>query len=61
MQVFEALSVQVSRWREAGYGHTGFPVIAEILEWARQPDVPTFHLRPPQMRALETYWYLRLV
>ena len=61
MQIFEALSPLVSQWREAIYTHPEFPTIAEILEWARQPDVPTFHLRPPQMRALETYWYLRLV
>src|SRR3990172_6389460 len=61
MQLYEALSMHVTAWREDGYKHDEFPVIAEILEWARQPDVPAFHLRAPQLRALETYWYLRLV
>ena len=61
MQLYEALSMQVAAWREDGYKHEEFPAIAEILEWARHPDVPTFHLRAPQFRALETYWFLRLV
>jgi len=61
MQLYEALSMHVTAWREDGYKHDEFPAIAEILEWARQPDVPTFRLRAPQLRALETCWYLRLV
>jgi hypothetical protein len=61
MQLYEALSKQVTGWREKSYQHEEYPAIAEILEWARQPDVPTFRLREPQLRALETYWYLRLV
>jgi hypothetical protein len=61
MQLFEALALNVAAWREEGYKHDEFPAIAEILEWAQRPDVPTFRLRAPQLRALETYWYLRLV
>ena len=61
MQLYEALSMHVASWREEGYKHDEYPAIAEILEWASNPDVPNFHLRKPQMRALETYWYLRLV
>jgi len=61
MQLYEALSMHVAAWREDGYKHDEFPAIAEIVEWARQPDVPNFRLRAPQLRALETYWYLRLV
>ncbi len=61
MHLFEALSRQVAVWREKDYRHDEFPAIAEILEWARRPDTPIFHLRAPQLRALETYWYLRLV
>ena len=61
MQLYEVLAMHVVAWREAGYKHENYPAIGEILEWARQPDVPTFHLREPQLRALETYWYLRLV
>lgn len=61
MQLFEALSMHVAAWRENGYKHEMYPAIDEILEWARQPDVPNFRLRAPQIRALEIYWYLRLV
>jgi type III restriction enzyme len=61
MQLYEALSMRVSAWREEHYKSDEFPAIAEILEWARQPEVPAFRLRAPQFRALETYWYLRLV
>src|SRR3972149_3754089 len=61
MQLYEALSMHVTAWREDGYKHDEFPAIAEILEWTRQPDVPAFRLRAPQLRALETYWYLRLI
>ena len=57
MQLFEALSMHVAAWREDGYKHEDYPAIAEILEWARQSDVPNFRLRVPQLRALETYWY----
>ena len=61
MQLYEALSRHITVWREYGYKHDGFPAIAEILEWASNPDVPNFRLRKPQLRGLETYWYLRLV
>ena len=54
MQLYEALSKQVVEWWEKGYRHENYPAIAEILEWARQPNVPTFRLREPQLRALET-------
>jgi hypothetical protein len=60
MQLYEALATHVGEWRESGYQHEEFPAIAEILEWASNPDVPNFRLRKPQLRALETYWYLRL-
>ena len=60
MQLYEALAMNVAEWRETGYQHEEFPAIAEILEWASNPDVPNFRLRKPQLRALETYWYLRL-
>jgi hypothetical protein len=61
MQLYEALAVKVTDWRKQNYAHDDYPAIGEILEWAHQPDVPTFRLRAPQLRALETYWYLRLV
>ena len=52
MQLFEALALHVAAWREEGYKHDEFPAIAEILEWAPRPEVPTFRLRAPQLRAL---------
>ena len=58
---FDALREKVTSWRAANYSHTTYPVIAEILDWAREPDGAGFRLRPPQIRALETYWYLRLL
>ncbi len=61
MQLYEALAKKLTEWREDEYKHDDYPAIAEILEWARLPDVPAFRLRAPQLRALETYWYLRLV
>lgn len=61
MQLFEALAKHVAAWREEDYKHEEYPAIAEILEWTRQPDAPTFRLRAPQILALETYWFLRLV
>ena len=61
MQLYEALSMHIAAWRDEGYQHDEYPAIAEILEWASNPDVPNFRLRKPQLRALETYWYLRLV
>ena len=45
----------------AGYPHPDYPAIGEILEWAANPEGAGFRLRVPQVRALETYWYLRLV
>lgn len=60
MQLFEILSQNVAAWREENFKHDDYPAIAEILEWARQPDAPAFRLRAPQLKALETYWYLRL-
>ena len=40
MQLYEALSQRVMQWRGQGYPHDAYPALAEILEWARQPDVP---------------------
>jgi hypothetical protein len=42
--------------------HDRYPAVAEILDYQMDLDagVPRF-LRAPQLRALETWWYLRLV
>lgn len=55
------LSKRVDEWRIKGYPVDEYPVIGEILEWANNPGGNGFRLRPSQVRALETYWYLRLV
>lgn len=62
MTLHEALAAKVTAWRRAGYPADEFPAIAEILEWARGDEESgnVRFLREPQLRALETYWYLRI-
>lgn len=58
----QVLAQEVDKWRKEGYPSPDYPAIAEIFEWARDPDSGALRfLRAPQLRALETYWYLRLV
>jgi hypothetical protein len=61
LSLYETLAIRVNEWRAQGYPHAEYPTIAEILEWAADPEAGGFRLRSPQLRALETYWYLRLV
>jgi type III restriction enzyme len=61
MHLYEALSRSVNEWRQLGHPHGDYDTISEILDWASNPEGEGFRLRPPQLRALETYWYLRLV
>jgi hypothetical protein len=58
----QLLSADVAAWRNAGYSHDAYPAIAELLAYQRDAETgsPGF-LREPQLRALELYWYLRLV
>jgi len=62
MHLYQYLRQQVDAWRAAGYPCDAYPAIAEILDYATLPEstVRRF-LREPQLQALETYWYLRLV
>ena len=57
-----ALRLKVEQWRRDGYPSAEYPAIAEVFDWASDSEIgtPRF-LRRPQLRALETYWYLRLV
>lgn len=58
----EALSRRVDAWRQSGFAAEPYSAIAEILEFARDLETGRLRfLRPPQLLALETYWYLRLV
>jgi hypothetical protein len=61
MHLYEVLATKVAEWRHAQYPSADYQTISEILEWSRKPDISSFQLREPQLRALETYWYLRLV
>lgn len=61
--LFQALASRVDTWRAAGYPCDDFPALREIFEFATD-DEPTGRLRflrAAQFRALETYWYLRIV
>lgn len=63
MTLHERLSAEVDAWRKQHYPSDSFPAIAEILEFAGGVEETgnVRFLRNPQLRALETYWYLRLV
>jgi len=60
--LYQKIQEKVISWRKAGYPTDEYPAIAEILNYATLPDSNTLRfLRGAQIRALETYWYLRLV
>jgi hypothetical protein len=61
-QLHEQLAAAVDDWRNQGYPCEAYPTIAEILEWSHESEAGSLrYLRRPQLRALETYWYLRLI
>ena len=58
----QKLAACVSEWRGDSYSCEDYPAIAEIFDWATDGEAGGLrYLRPPQLRALEVYWYLRLV
>jgi hypothetical protein len=58
----QQIAARVDHWRADGYPSTDFPSLAEILDWSGEMETGNLRfLRRPQLRALETYWYLRLV
>jgi hypothetical protein len=68
-ELHEELADRVAAWRAASYP-CAYPTIGEILEYAVEneelgkpfPDSGSLrYLRAPQLTALETYWYLRLI
>lgn len=59
--LFQSLAQGVDTWRVENYPCPDFPAIREILEYAQEEDGQLRYLRRAQFRALETYWYLRLV
>lgn len=60
MHLYQALNELVAQWRAANYVHSEYSTISEILDWAKSPEGSGFTLRQSQIRAVETYWYLRL-
>ena len=61
-QLHQQIAARVTAWRAESYSCSQYPAIAEILDWAHVPETEQSRfLRRPQLRALETYWYLRLV
>jgi len=60
--LYELIQQNVAAWREDDYPTGDYPAIAEILDYATLPEGGGLRfLRKAQLRALETYWYLRLV
>lgn len=61
--LFQALGQRVDAWRAARYDCPSYPAIREILDFAVEDPATgqLRYLRRAQFRALETYWYLRLV
>jgi type III restriction enzyme len=59
--LFNALAQRVDAWRAENYPCPDYPAIREILEFAHEEGGELRYLRRAQFRALETYWYLRLV
>lgn len=61
--LFQAIASRVDAWRSSGYECVEYPAIIEILNFALEDGAAgqLRYLRRAQFRALETYWYLRLV
>lgn len=60
--LYQALAERVDTWRTANYPSDDYPAIREILEFAIEDEETgqLRFLRRAQLRALETYWYLRI-
>jgi hypothetical protein len=62
IHLYHHIATRVDAWRAGGYACDEHPAIAEILEWAQETESGNLRfLRRPQLRALEVYWYLRLI
>jgi hypothetical protein len=60
--LYELIQQKATDWRRQGYPAEEYPAIAEILDYATLPEIAGLrYLHQAQLRALETYWYLRLV
>lgn len=62
IHLYQKIAQHVDIWRSNSYLSEEFPAISEILEWAHEEPTGSLRfLRHPQLRALEAYWYLRLI
>jgi hypothetical protein len=62
MHLHDRLADDLNAWRADGYPCEEYDTVAEVLDWAHGSDgVNVRYLRMPHLRALEVYWYLRLV
>ncbi len=62
LHLHQQIAARVDQWRAEGFACEDYPSIAEVLEWAKETETGNLRfLRRPQLRALETYWYLRLI
>ena len=62
IHLHQHIAVRVDQWRTDNFACGEYPAIVEILEWAKETETGNLRfLRRPQLRALETYWYLRLI
>lgn len=59
--LFQALGQRVDAWRAGDYICPDYPAIREILDHSQDEGGQLRYLRRAQFRALETYWYLRLI
>jgi len=60
--LYQRLAERTAKWREAGYPCDDYPAVAEVLQYQIERETGSRRfLRHAQLRALETYWYLRLV
>lgn len=61
--LFQTLAAKVDDWRQEKYPCDDHPAIREIFEFAIEDELTgqLRYLRRAQFRALETYWYLRLI
>lgn len=61
--LYQQLAAEVDKWRQEKYPCNDYPAIREILEYAVEDEDTgqLRYLRRAQFRALETYWYLRLI
>lgn len=60
--LYQLIQQNVATWRQDGYPVEDYGAIAEVFDYATLPESGNLRfLRMAQLRALETYWYLRLV